>query len=50
LRAASESLAREERLDEARVEQWKAWQRLRRFAPQSQPSPPPRGGEGAAGG
>jgi len=33
LRAAAESLAREERLDEARVEQWKAWQRLRRYAP-----------------
>lgn len=31
MRAAAESLAREERLDEARVEQWKAWQRLRRL-------------------
>jgi len=31
LRAAAESLAREGRLDEARVEQWKAWQRLRRL-------------------
>src|SRR6185436_5289579 len=33
LRAAAESLTREERLDEARVEQWKAWQRLRRYLP-----------------
>ena len=31
MRSAAESLAREERLDEARVEQWKAWQRLRRL-------------------
>jgi outer membrane protein TolC len=31
LRAAAETLTREERLDEARVEQWKAWQRLRRL-------------------
>jgi outer membrane protein TolC len=33
LRAAGETLAREVRLDEARVDQWKAWQRLRRLAP-----------------
>jgi len=33
LRAAAESLAREARLDEARIEQWKAWQRLRRLMP-----------------
>ena len=46
LRAAAETLMREERLDEARIEQWKAWQRLRR----NLPSLPPRGGEGAAGG
>jgi len=33
LRAAAETLTREERLDEARVEQWKAWQRVRRLLP-----------------
>ncbi len=33
LRAAGETLAREVRLDEARIDQWKAWQRLRRLAP-----------------
>ena len=49
LRAASESLTREERLDEARIDQWKAWQRLRRLTT-TLPSPPRGGGEGAAGG
>jgi len=33
LRAAGETLAREVRLDEARIDQWKAWQRLRRLTP-----------------
>jgi len=33
LRAAGETLAREVRLDEARIDQWKAWQRLRWLVP-----------------
>lgn len=33
MRAAADTLVREERLDEARVEQWKAWQRVRRLLP-----------------
>jgi outer membrane protein TolC len=33
--ASAESLARESRLDDARIDQWKAWQRLRRLLPPS---------------